>query len=239
MTGYRLILPKTVGSICNSASDELRYIKGIVFDMDGTLTKPQTWMFGEMRRQVGVPDDVDILVHIADMKTEEEKHEAECKLRVIEEKAMREQQPTDGLLHAFETLHQLNVKTSICTRNVPKPVTDFCLKFLNHSDPFDNTKTEGLVTGPIMTREFKPPKPAPEPLLHICNSWGVDPRDVVMVGDSIDDMQAGYAAGCAIVLINHDDNHVVKSQIDIDAVVTDLNELIETLKSGILINRST
>lgn len=220
-----------------SKADEFREIKGVIFDMDGTLTKPQTWMFGEMRRQVGVPDNVDILVHLEALETADEKHEAEMKLRAIEEKAMREQEPTAGLLDAFETLHKLNIKTSICTRNVPKPVTDFCLKFLNHSDPFNPDNTEGLITGPIVTREFKPPKPAPEPILHICNSWGVDPKEVVMVGDSIDDMQAGFNAGCAIVLINHDDNHHVKSQISIDGVVTDLHELITALQNGILIDR--
>lgn len=235
MTAYKLKLPND-GFV--DGDDETKIIKGVIFDMDGTLTRPQTWMFGEMRKQVGVPDDVDILEHIESLETDEEKHEAENKLKAIEEKAMREQEPTPGLLNAFTKLYELKVKTSICTRNVPKPVTDFCLKFLDHSNPFDLDNTERLVSGPIVTREFKPPKPSPKPIMHICNSWGVDSSEVVMIGDSMDDMQAGFNAGCAVILLTHDDNEEVKTQAHIDDTVIDLHELIDKLQNGISVNRN-
>lgn len=38
-------------------------------------------------------------------------------------------------------------------------------------------------------------KPAPEPVLHACALIGVDPADVVFVGDDLRDIQAGRAAG--------------------------------------------
>ncbi|TID30023.1 hypothetical protein CANINC_001392 [Pichia inconspicua] len=241
MTGYKLILPAQNLTSYDSGDNarDAKIIKGVIFDMDGTLTKPQTWMFGEMRKQVGVPDGVDILEHIESLHSIEETQVAEDKLKAIEEKAMREQEPTPGLLYAFKKLHDLKIKTSICTRNLPQPVTDFCLKFLNHSNPFDqDNKDEKLISGPIVTREFKPPKPSAEPILHICNSWGVDPSEVVMVGDSIDDMQAGFNAGCAVVLLRHEDNQQVCSQAHIDDTITDLYELIDKLQNGILVYRN-
>ena len=47
----------------------------------------------------------------------------------------------------------------------------------------------------FLTRDFIPPKPDPAPLLHICKEWGVHPRNVVMVGDHLHDIQCGKEAG--------------------------------------------
>lgn len=40
---------------------------------------------------------------------------------------------------------------------------------------------------PALSREFRPYKPDPAPLLHICSTWGVQPNEVMMVGDSLKD----------------------------------------------------
>lgn len=248
---YRLVLEseengQKLGS--NESVDELNTtcriipVKGIIFDMDGTLTKPQTWMFGEMRRQLNVPVGEDILTHLDNLPTVEDKHDAEMKLRKIEEKAMNEQEPTYGLLDLFQFLSNLKIKTSICTRNVPKPVTDFCKKFLD-CDPFDNHVADDtdLITGPVITREFKPPKPAPEPLLHIINKWNCKPEQIIMIGDSLDDMDAGIAAGCAVVLLRHNDNenveknYCVNDDCQLDGVVQNLHELSKLLESGLTV----
>ena len=37
---------------------------------------------------------------------------------------------------------------------------------------------------PALSREFRPYKPDPAPLLHICAQWEVQPQHVLMVGDS-------------------------------------------------------
>lgn len=237
MTGYRLILPN------NTNNDETNVtIKGIIFDMDGTLTKPQTWMFGEMRNQLNVPNGIDILTHLDSLPTIKDKEEAELKLRLIEEKAMIEQEPTIGLFETLQKLNKLDIKTSICTRNVPKPVSKFCSKFLNY-DPFSDENGNGnsILTGPIVTREFKPPKPSAKPLLHIINSWNVKPNEVIMVGDSNDDIDAGLNAGCAVILLRHDDNYHVEKSYNfennnkLDAIVTDLNELYNVLENGLYV----
>ncbi|KAK4766696.1 hypothetical protein SAY87_008338 [Trapa incisa] len=44
--------------------------------------------------------------------------------------------------------------------------------------------------------EFRPYKPDPAPLLHICSSWNIQPNEVKMVGDSLkDDIACGKRAG--------------------------------------------
>jgi hypothetical protein len=40
---------------------------------------------------------------------------------------------------------------------------------------------------PAVTREFRPYKPHPAGLLHICATWSVHPSEVLMIGDSAKD----------------------------------------------------
>jgi len=47
------------------------------------------------------------------------------------------------------------------------------------------------------------PKPHPEPLWQTCNELGVAPHETLMVGDSVNDVTAALAAGCAIVCVPH------------------------------------
>ena len=74
---------------------------------------------------------------------------------------------------------------------------------------------------PIITRDFRPPKPDPAGILHIASAWGLvspstpqqssEPSElpVIMVGDSIDDMTAGYRAGAAtVLLVNAANDHL-------------------------------
>lgn len=57
-----------------------------------------------------------------------------------------------------------------------------------------------------MTRDFRPPKPDPAGILHIAETWGLTGSDVIMVGDSLDDMTAGHRAGAATVLLVNEHN---------------------------------
>ncbi|KAL2441492.1 hypothetical protein ABEF95_015134 [Exophiala dermatitidis] len=49
---------------------DLPKLKGIVFDVDGTLCLPQNYMFKEMRAALGIPRSVDILDHIRSLSNE-------------------------------------------------------------------------------------------------------------------------------------------------------------------------
>lgn len=44
-----------------------------------------------------------------------------------------------------------------------------------------------MVFNPALSREFKPYKPNPAPLLHICSTWGIHPNEIMMIGDSLKD----------------------------------------------------
>lgn len=44
-----------------------------------------------------------------------------------------------------------------------------------------------ILFSPALSREFRPYKPDPGPLLHICSAWEMEPNEVIMIGDSLKD----------------------------------------------------
>lgn len=219
-------------------------------------------MFAEMRTALKITKETDILEHVYSLPTPEVREEAMESIRTIERTAMASQQPQPGLVELMTYLDRRQIPKGICTRNFDAPVNHLLTKFLSSVEPF----------APIVTREFRPPKPDPAGILHIARSWGFtrplpdgassasgrgervrvdaegevhtevvdsgdshvegDARDLIMVGDSIDDMTAGYRAGAATVLLMNPANEHLADHPHTDLVVTRLDELIHILEEG-------
>ncbi|GIZ42777.1 hypothetical protein CKM354_000603200 [Cercospora kikuchii] len=221
----------------NNADANLLRLRGIVFDMDGTLCEPQNWMFSQMRSEVGIPKSEDILDYIHALP-EPQQTEAFEKIKAIESAAMSKQIPQAGLVALMEFLDQHKIKKAICTRNFDAPVNHLLERHIpSHLNPFD----------PVVTRDFKPPKPSPEGILHIARSWGVVDSEVktsadgaktpllpiIMVGDSVDDMAAGRDAGALTVLLKSEGKEELETDERTDVAIGTLDELIGLLKRGI------
>ena len=171
---------------------------------------------------LGIDKSTDILDHIYSLQ-DAEQEEAQEKVREIERNAMKKQKPQAGLVELMDYLDSRGLKKGICTRNFDAPVEHLLTTFLPSSK-----------FHPIITREFRPPKPDPAGILHIAKDWmhedGGD--SLIMVGDSIDDMTAGHRAGAATVLLVNDVNkHLVEHQ-HTDLVVEQLYDLVEILENG-------
>ncbi|KAL2857927.1 HAD-like domain-containing protein [Aspergillus pseudoustus] len=212
-------------------SPDVPQLKGIVFDVDGTLCLPQNYMFGEMRSALGISKSVDILHHIRRLPTAEKQLEASNKVKAIEREAMQHQEPQPGLVELMDYLQQRGIKRALCTRNFETPVTNL---LQNHLPTH--------VFMPIITRETPGllPKPDPAGILHIANEWGLNNRgdDLIMVGDSIDDMTAGHTAGAATVLLLNDHNAHLKEHMHTDLCIEKLSELVDILENGFIGNRT-
>ena len=73
-------------------------------------------------------------------------------------------------------------------------------------------------------------KPDPAPLLHAMKALGVAPAATTMVGDSLNDIRAGQAAGCLVVAVSYGYNHGVDlRQVGADAVVDHMHDLVDCL----------
>ncbi|PNS20347.1 hypothetical protein CAC42_5797 [Sphaceloma murrayae] len=212
------------------------HLQGIVFDMDGTLCEPQNYMFGDMRSALGITKSVDILDHINGLP-ESDQAEAHEKIEAIERQAMEKQVPQAGLGDLLEYLDSKTIKKAICTRNFDIPVNHLLTKHVpDHTEPFH----------PVITRDFRPPKPSPAGILHIAKAWTVeanhsDPRQngdlapeipLIMVGDSIDDIIAGHDAGAATVLLRSPGKEDLEIDERTDLVIDRLDDLIGILDKG-------
>jgi phosphoglycolate phosphatase len=58
----------------------------------------------------------------------------------------------------------------------------------------------GLFDVVLCAGEVNPSKPHPETILVICRQLGIDPKEAVMVGDSVADMTSGKRAGVALTI---------------------------------------
>ncbi|KAI9719027.1 MAG: hypothetical protein M1812_003656 [Candelaria pacifica] len=164
------------------------------------------------RAALNIPKSVDILNHIYSLP-ETEQHEAMNSIKKIESEAMAKQTPQGGLAELMEYLERRGVRK----------VNHLLSTFLPNSLFF-----------PIITREFRPPKPDPAGILHIAERWDLENRaeDLIMVGDSVDDMTAGFRAGAATVLLVNEVNAHLASHEHTDFCIKSLDDLIGVLENG-------
>ena len=96
---------------------------------------------------------------------------------------------------------------------------------------------------PLVTRdshEGVKPKPAPDGIWKCVQEWnGNDDKDctgAIMVGDSIDDIEAGSRAGAATVLLVNDENRHLLEEKEwpkfVDLGIEELEELVDVLEKG-------
>ena len=201
----------------------------ISFDHNVQLTlssEPQTYMFSDMRNVLGITKETDILEHIESLPSDQKATALEA-IRAIERKAMASQTPQPGLDALMSYLDTRRVPKAICTRNFDVPVRNLLDSFLR-----------GSIFHPIVTRDFRPPKPDPAGILHIARQWGLlsegdpDASGLIMVGDSLDDMTAGRKAGAATVLLANDVNRELLEHDHTDMVIQSLDELVDILEEG-------
>ncbi|MBI5687737.1 MAG: HAD family hydrolase [Verrucomicrobia bacterium] len=163
-------------------------IRGIIFDMDGTLTEPHI-DFQALRRELGVMvgDIVDHLKSVDDA----ERQRLETILHRIEEDAAVNATLQPGAAELLDTLRARGIKLGLLTRNTRKSVKTVLAKF-------------GLRFDATLTREDGPHKPAPEPVLALAQRWGFQPTEMLVVGDYVYDLRCAHNAGARGVLLVND-----------------------------------
>ena len=158
--------------------------------MDGTLTIPQH-DFDEVCNRLEIPAGSQILEHIESLPVEE-RVEAKKILQEWELEIARQTVVADDAAHFLHFLQERGAKMAILTRNVEE------LAYITLQE-------SGLLpyfpTQFIIARDTCTPKPSPVGIFKICQMWGIDPKNAVMVGDYLYDIQAGFEAGSQTILI--------------------------------------
>mmetsp|Transcript_54857 Transcript_54857/g.90952 ORF Transcript_54857/g.90952 Transcript_54857/m.90952 type:complete len:384 (+) Transcript_54857:131-1282(+) len=165
-------------------------LRGVVFDMDGTLTVPNL-NFAEMYTRAGVPKGEDIL----QLPWRADAHAAAV-VEEMEEEGRRTLRLMPGAAELGKWLQAHGVRTALVTRNSAKTVAHF------HSSVWPAALQP---FSPAISRDdVWPAKPDPAAMAAICEQWGVAAGpDVLMVGDSpSNDVAFGMAAGCSTALLD-------------------------------------
>ena len=162
-------------------------IRGAIFDMDGTLVD-SSLDFEAMRREMRLADGLPLLEAIAQASADD----AERCWSILHEHERRGAQRATlypGVREFLDTLRQRGLRRAIFTRN-SRLSTAATLERLQ------------LEFDPIVCREDGPPKPHPEAIWKICETWGLQPNECVMIGDYRFDIEAGRRAGTHTVLFS-------------------------------------
>ena len=162
-------------------------IKGVIFDLDGTLVE-SSLDFTKMRIDVGCPQDQDILTYVDAIACNETKANAH---NAILQHELDDAQNAKWLpigKAMVEKVQAHNLPMAIVTRNCRQATS---IKLANNNIPIDY----------VLTREDAPAKPDPTALLMVANTWQLQPEDCLYVGDFIYDQQAAENAGMRWFLV--------------------------------------
>lgn len=207
--------------IATSATNKkLPTLRGIVFDMDGTLTIPNL-DFGEMYRRCGVDQSKDILEEIAIRSIEDQKI-AFAAIDELEEEGRRTLQLMPGAAELTRWLAHHQIPMALVTRNTRKTANLFTKRLLPPDVNLDLAITRDDENGYA-------PKPSPEAMQAIAKQWSMElPNDgIFMVGDSVEnDIVFGKNAGVATALLDTEKKH---SESGADFVMSELTDLARHL----------
>jgi HAD superfamily hydrolase (TIGR01509 family) len=188
-------------------------IRGVIFDMDGTITAPY-FDFARIRTEANIGDR-DLLDYLREANGREYERIHRILLK-FEEAGVANAKLNRGARTLLKFLAKHKIPIALLTRNSRKSVDGVCRKL---KLKFDVT----------VTREDGPHKPAPDPVLQIARKWRVRPRDLLVVGDYKWDVLCAKNAGARCVLLINGDG-IPDWAKDADAVVTRLTDLIRIIE---------
>jgi phosphoglycolate phosphatase len=134
----------------------------------------------------------------------------------LEESNEDSAQPYAGAAESLRTLHGAGLRTAVVT-NKQHRFAEALLNRLGLADWVDV-----VIGGDTCARR----KPDPQPLLFACESLHVPPSESLMVGDSVNDVQAARAAGIPIVCVSYGYNEGRDPRtLECDLLIDSLAEL--------------
>ena len=194
-------------------------IKAVIFDFDGTITRPHL-NFLKIKEEIGMsPTESALLERIYSMPPNRQiramgilvKHEKE---------AAENADLTHGLQPVLDFLQRHNIKTALITRNSRASVETVLDKF---NLCFDDT----------ITRNDCKVKPAPDAVLKIAAKLQTPLESILLVGDHQLDILAGKAAGVQTVLFTSTGSFNDQLETKADYEINSLAELISIIKQQI------
>ena len=135
----------------------------------------------------------------------------------------RRSQVFPGVLEGLAAFKQAGLHMACITNKAEK----FTHPLLKQTGLFDYF--ELILSGDSLPKK----KPDPLPLLHACNYFGIQPHELLLIGDSLNDAQAARAAACPVFCVPYGYNRGRDvNELDLDAVVPSLLEASKKVVKG-------
>ena len=189
-------------------------IRGVIFDLDGTLTRP-VLNFNGIRQELGFSLGPPHILDRIEALSGPARERAWTILCRHEERACALAELNEGGAALFAFLGREAIPHGVVTRNADATTRRTLARL-------------GIAPRPVVTRDSGlAVKPSPEPILFICREWSLLPAEVLMVGDYQDDVFAGQSAGARTAFLRN--GAAVPAGLPADYCIGRLDELIEII----------
>ena len=196
----------------------------VLFDFDGTLTRPDLLNLTAIQRAIGCPPGVGVLEYIRDTEDPVERDRYMAVMLQAEAEAADHAEPSKGAEALVVFLRERKVPMAIITRNA-RQMVERALDRLTGVDPADFAL--------IVSRDLPmSPKPFPDGVLHVAEELGVEVGELLVIGDHAFDIEAGERAGALTMFVR---NGAVESPLETppDFVVQDLDDALRVIRYGL------
>jgi len=189
-------------------------IKAVIFDLDGTITQPY-FDFDAIREEIGLAKDSGPVLESMEQMTAQQRQDAEEILYYHEQKAVTESKLNANAKQTLSALRAAGIHIGVLTRNRRSNALAIARK---HKLKFDT----------VIGREDGPVKPDAFGILRICEQFGVEPDETILVGDYLFDLLCAKAAGAvAVLLANH--NQADEFAEHADFCIDDISRILEII----------
>lgn len=193
-------------------------IRTVIFDLDGTITKPFL-DFDTIREEMGLARDAGPILEIMGTMSHKEQKRTEEILHRHEAEAVEKSCLNDGAEKTLASLRAASINIGILTRNRRINALTVADK---HNIEFDA----------VVGRDDGPVKPDGFGVLKLCEHFGTRPQETLVVGDYLYDLLSAKAAGAiAVLLKTHKQNEdfskysdfTIHSLDEIPSIIEDIN----------------
>jgi len=200
------------------------HIKAVLFDFDGTLTKPGALNFPRLKETIGCPADVPVLEFIENLPSLSQRNEALNQLERFEKEAAINSEPNPGAQKLIHFLRSKGIGIGIITRNTLSSLKRAFQNFehidLSHFDVIVSRET------PVRL------KPSGDGIILAAKTLTIDVTQILMVGDFVFDIQAGQTAGCLTAFLDYGTVSGT-TKVESDFIVSDLEEVKHIVRLGL------
>jgi hydrogenase expression/formation protein HypE len=204
-------------------SDPL-FIRAVLFDFDGTLTRPESLDLSPVKEAVGCPKDALLLEFIQALAHKSERDRALAALEAFEMKAAETAVPNAGAEDLVRHLRSRDIRLGIITRNGDRSIRR----------ALQNFSRIGAADFDIIISRDHPvtPKPSGDGILLAAARLHLPVGEILVVGDYFLDVAAGRQAGAVTVLL-HNPRLPGPPDVDCDFRIASLGQVKDIVRMGL------